>query len=104
MSGSQNYEIMILLSKKFNTNELKPWTLDFTKNLRKFDIYNISVISRGKRNLQYEINEQKEGHYIQINCSSQPKAINNLSKVLNTKLDILRFLILKKVSTKICIK
>ena len=46
----QKYEIMILLTEEFNDSELKTWVFNYAKNLRKFNVCDISVISRGKHN------------------------------------------------------
>lgn len=82
MAFLRKYEIMILLTEEFNESELKRWVFNFAKNLRKFSVCEISVISRGKQNLAYPIETQKQGNYIQINLSSRPKYIKNFSKIL----------------------
>jgi ribosomal protein S6 len=56
MSILRKYEIMILLTEEFNDSELKTWVFNYAKNLRKFNVCDISVISRGKHNLSYSIN------------------------------------------------
>lgn len=90
------YEIMIILTEEFNESELKRWVLNFAKNLRKFSVCEISVISRGKQNLAYSIGSQNQGNYIQINFSSTPKYIKNFSKILNLDNNVLRFVTFKK--------
>jgi ribosomal protein S6 len=59
MSLLRKYEIMILLTEEFNDSELKTWVFNYAKNLRKFSVCDISVISRGKHNLAYPINDRK---------------------------------------------
>ena len=49
----KKYEIMILLTEEFNDSELKTWVFNYAKNLRKFNVCDISVISRGKHQLAY---------------------------------------------------
>ena len=51
----RNYEIMILLTEEFNDSELKAWVFNYARNLRKFNVCDISVISRGKHDLAYSI-------------------------------------------------
>ena len=63
MSVSRKYEIMILLTEEFNDSELKNWVFNYAKNLRKFNVSDISVISRGKHNLAYLINNKNKGNY-----------------------------------------
>ena len=98
MSATKKYEMMILLTEEFNDSELKTWAFNYAKALRKLSASEISVISRGKRDLSYWINNQKKGNFIQINFSSMPKYINNFSKNLKFDTNVLRFLILNKQS------
>ena len=67
MSLLRKYEIMILLTEEFNDSELKTWVFNYAKSLRKFRVCDISVISRGKHNLAYPINDRLKGNYIQLN-------------------------------------
>ena len=92
------YEIMILLTEEFNDSELKTWVFNYAKSLRKFSVYDISVISRGKHNLAYPIDNRVKGNYIQLNFSSMPKYLNNLSNILKMDSNVLRFLVLHKQS------
>jgi ribosomal protein S6 len=96
MSLLRKYEIMILLSEEFNDSELKTWVFNYAKNLRKFSVSNISVISRGKHDLAYPIDNKVKGNYIHFNFSSMPKYINNFSKILKMDSNVLRFLIFNK--------
>ena len=93
----KKYEIMILLTEEFNEIELKRWVFNYAKNLRKFNVCDISVISLGKRNLAYPIERrQSKGNYIQLNFSSMPKYLSNFSKLLKIDSHVLRFLVVKK--------
>ena len=96
MSILKTYEIMIILTEEFNDNQLKSWVFSCAKNLRKFNACNISVISRGKHNLSYSINNRTKGNYIQLNFSSMPKYINVFSNILKMDSNVLRFLVLNK--------
>jgi ribosomal protein S6 len=96
MSIVQKYEIMILLTEEFNDSELKTWVFNYAKNLRKFNVCDISVISRGKHNLSYPINDRTKGNYIQLNFSSMPKYINNFSNILKMDSSVVRFLVFNK--------
>ena len=53
MSVTMKYEMMILLTEEFNDSELKTWAFNYAKALRKLSASEISVISRGKRDLAY---------------------------------------------------
>jgi ribosomal protein S6 len=96
MSVLRKYETMILLTEEFNDSELKTWVFNYAKNLRKFSVCDISVISRGKHNLAYPIDEKMKGNYIQLNFSSMPKYISNFSNILKMDSNVLRFLIFNK--------
>jgi ribosomal protein S6 len=96
MSLIRKYEIMILLTEEFNDSELKTWVFNYAKNLRKFSVCDISVISRGKHNLAYMIKNKTKGNYIQLNFSSMPKYINNFANTLKLDSNVLRFLVLHK--------
>ena len=96
MSLLRKYEIMILLTEEFNDSELKTWVFNYAKNLRKFSVCDISVISRGKHNLAYPINKTIKGNYIQFNFSSMPKYIHNFSNTLKMDSNVLRFVVFNK--------
>jgi ribosomal protein S6 len=96
MSLLRKYEIMILLTEEFNDSELKIWVSSYAKNLRKFNVNDISVISRGKHNFAYPINNQGKGNYLQLNFSSMPKYISNFATPLKIDSHVLRFLVFNK--------
>ena len=96
MTALRKYEIMILLTEEFNDSDLKTWVFNYSKNLRKFNVCDISVISRGKHNLSYSINNRVKGNYIQLNFSSIPKYIYNFSNILKFDSNVLRFLVFNK--------
>ena len=96
MSGIIKYEMIILLSEEFNDSELKTWAFNYAKSLQNLSASNISVISRGKRDLAYWINNQRQGNFIQINFSSLPKYLNDFAADLKFETNVLRFLIFKK--------
>ena len=90
------YEMMIVLKEEFNNRELKTWAFNYAKTIRKLTANEISVISRGKRNLAYLIQNQKRGNFIQINFSSNPNSIINFTNNLKSDNNVLRSLILNK--------
>ena len=98
MSGTVKYEMMILLTEDFNDNELKTWAFNYAKILQNLSASEISVISRGKRDLAYAINKQKKGSFIQFNFSSMPKYLDKFVGDLKFDTNVLRFLILNKKS------
>jgi ribosomal protein S6 len=99
MSATKKYEMMILLTEEFNDSELKTWAFNYATSLSKLSASEISVISRGKRDLAYDIKNQKKGNFIQINFSSLPKYLNEYTKDLKFDSNVLRFLVLNKKVT-----
>ena len=55
----------------------------------------ISVISRGKRDLAYLIFNKTKGNYIQLNFSSMPKYINTFSNTLSLIIDRFPILLIR---------
>ena len=96
MSIVKKYEIMILLTEELNDSELKTWVFNYAKNLRKFSVCDISVISRGKHNLAYSIRSRLKGNYIQLNFSSMPKYITTFANILKMDSHVLRFSVFNK--------
>ena len=96
MSKKIKYEMMILITEIFNDSELKTWAFNYAKTLRKLNASEISVISRGKRDLSYQIKNQKCGNFIQINFSSIPKHIEKFSSALKFDSNVLRFLLISQ--------
>ena len=99
MSATKKYEMMILLTEEFNDSELKTWAFNYAKSLSKLSASEISVISRGKRDLAYDIKNQKKGNFIQINFSSLLKYLTEYTKDLKFDSNVLRFLVLNKKLT-----
>jgi small subunit ribosomal protein S6 len=96
MSILRKYEMMILLTEEFNDSELKTWVFNYAKNLRRFSVCDISVISRGRHKLAYPVQTRQKGNYIQLNFSGMPKYIINFSKILKMDSNVLRFGVFQK--------
>ena len=93
MSISRKYEIMVLLNEEFNANAVKSWSFNYAKNLKKFNVSDLSVTSHGRKRLSYQINQKKAAHYLQINFSTVPKYITNFSSILKLDSNVTRFII-----------
>jgi ribosomal protein S6 len=96
MAKNTQYEMMILLKEEFNETELKTWAFKYAKKLQNLKASDIAVISRGKQELSYSINDCKRGNFIQINFGSLPKAIEIFSSKLKFDSNVLRFSILNR--------
>ena len=92
----KKYELMIILTEEFNDSDLKTWIFHYAKSLRKFNVCDISVISRGKHKLSYSIVNKSRGNYIQLNFASIPKYVKVFRDYLKTDSKVLRAILLKK--------
>ena len=95
MLDKVKYEMMILLNEEFNDSELKTWAFKYAKELQNLGGSEISVISRGKRNLAYSINNQTKGNFIEITFSMLPNGLDQFYKILEFDENVLRSLLLK---------
>ena len=96
MTLERKYEVMILLTEEFNDSQLKAWVFNYAKSLRKFRVFDISVISRGKHNLAYTIENKVKGNYVQLNFSSMPAYVKNIFNTLKLDSHVVRFLVFNK--------
>ena len=95
MSILRKYEIMILLNEEFNASAIKSWSFNYAKNLKRLGVFDLSIISHGKKKLAYKINQKEVNHYIQLNFSTIPKYIKNLFRIFKLDRNISRFNIYK---------
>lgn len=56
---------------------------------------NLKVDKWGKRRLAYEINDQKEGHYVLMNFDGEARTAQELERMMKISDDVLRFLTTK---------
>ena len=100
MAGKIQYQMMVLLMEDFNESELKIWAFKYAKELQSLGASEISVISRGQRNLAYLIDDYTKANFIEINFTCMPKCIDAFSKALKFDSNVLRVLILNKQKEK----
>ena len=53
----KKYEIMVILKGRLNDSELKDWSFNYAKSLKKFNVHNISAIARGEHQFHYPIKD-----------------------------------------------
>ena len=92
----KKYEIMIILKGRLNDTKLKDWSFSYAKNLKKFNVRNISAIARGKHKFHYSIKNTWKAHYIQLNITSKPEYLETLLSSLKKDQTVLRYMILNK--------
>ena len=92
----RKYEIMILLRGRINDNKLREWSFNYAKNLKKFNVSNISAIARGKHKFHYSIKNTWKAHYVQMNITSKPKYLKIFLSYLKKDQKVLRYMIINK--------
>jgi len=90
----RQYEVVYILNptmdeEAINTTMEKIQTLiESSATVEKVDVW-------GRRKLAYEIDDQKEGHYVLINFSAEPDFPKELERVLKITDGVLRYLIVR---------
>jgi len=92
------YEMMVLLNNEFNDDEIKTWSLNYVKTLQKLNASEITVSTRGKLELSYEIKNQRRGNFIEVTFLSPPKSNEVFRNSLKFDSNVLRFLVLNKAN------
>ena len=93
----KKYEIMVILKGRLNDSELKDWSFNYAKSLKKFNVHNISAIARGEHQFHYPIKDTHgKGHYIQLNITSKPKYLRTFLSSLKNDQTVLRYMIINK--------
>ena len=85
--------MMVVLTEEFSNTELKFWAFNLGKALKRLNAKDISLVSRGKRELNYIIKSKNRGNFIQVNFDILPDYIKQLSKDLTSDTNVLRFLV-----------
>ena len=90
---------MVVLPGELLNSEISIWGYYYSGYLvDKFNVSKISITSVGRRNLAYEINNKKIGHFLQINFSSRPEDVKDVIRSLNLDVSVLRYLLTQKVT------
>jgi len=101
MSKYTQYEMILILNEELNESELKTWAFKYARELKDLGALEISVISRGKRNLAYSIKNKNKCNFIEITFSLIPSYLNQFQEIINLDKNILRFLTTKKDIQKV---
>jgi len=94
ISQTNNYESMIVINSAYNENEIKKIIYPYIKELKKLGALSISIVTRGKRNLAYEIENHKTGYFIQLYFDSFPNILPIYKTKLNLDKNILRSVVI----------
>lgn len=89
------YETMYILKTDLPENGLDEALSRYQNILQEQQAESITVQHRGKRRLAYEINNHREGIYIQMNYLAKPGTVEILEKSLRLDEMVIRFLTTK---------
>ncbi len=96
----RHYELLVIL-KPTLTDEEKSSQIESLKDLLGKNEAVIEVIEdKGTRNLAYEIQKHKRGHYYVIYFKAPPSAIAEIERIIRFNEDIIRFLTVKYENKK----
>ena len=90
------YQVTFLLMEFFNDYLLHTWSSDYGRFLQSIGASKISIISKGKTDLAYHIDNQETGFYVQIKFSSTPKVIGAVKQKIDADPQMMRALITAK--------
>ena len=96
----RHYELLVIL-KPTLTDEEKSSQVDFLKDLLAKNEALIEVIEdKGTRNLAYEIQKHKRGHYYVIYFKAPPKSIAEIERIIRFNEEIIKFMTVKYENKK----
>lgn len=89
------YESIIILQPSLDEQGVKSLVKKFTDLIEKNGKVQ-EVQEMGKKKLAYEIQKQKEGHYILFNFDAEPSSIAELERNYKITDEVIKFIVVKK--------
>ncbi|NJM68042.1 MAG: 30S ribosomal protein S6 [Acaryochloris sp. RU_4_1] len=90
------YETMYILRPDLGEEQLDQTITKYQQLLKDQGIQDIDTQHRGKRRLAYEIQNFREGIYIQMNYEGQGQAIAKLEREMRISENVIRYLTLRQ--------
>ena len=90
------YETMYILRPDLNEEQVQQEIAKYKDLLQEQGAYDIEIQHRGKRRLAYEINDHREGTYIQMNYQGPPTQIAVLERAMRLSEEVIRYLTIKQ--------
>ncbi|NEP89797.1 MAG: 30S ribosomal protein S6 [Okeania sp. SIO2C2] len=90
------YETMYILRPDLNEEQVEQEIAKYKDLLQEQGAYDIEIQHRGKRRLAYEINDHREGTYIQMNYQGPPTQIAVLERAMRLSEEVIRYLTIKQ--------
>lgn len=87
------YKLMVILEPPNSEVELRQIASTYANKFRNFGASSVSIVSRGKRNLVYEMGNSKIGYYVEMGFQSSPQILPNCKTNLQLDKNVLRYLI-----------
>ena len=90
------YETMYILRPDLNEEQVEQEIAKYKDLLQEQGAYDIEIQHRGKRRLAYEINDHREGTYVQMNYQGPPTQIAVLERAMRLSEEVIRYLTIKQ--------
>ncbi|HEY8364208.1 MAG TPA: 30S ribosomal protein S6 [Haloplasmataceae bacterium] len=91
----KKYEIMFIIRPNLEDEQRKQVIEYFTNVLTNEKAEIIKIDNWGLKNLAYEINDFRKGHYVVIDVNASVEAINEFNRLARISEDIIRYIIIK---------
>ncbi|CAN1211628.1 Small ribosomal subunit protein bS6 [Tumidithrix helvetica PCC 7403] len=89
------YETMYILRPDLNDQDTDAAIAKYQTILQNNGAEPITIQHRGKRRLAYDIKKHREGIYIQMNFSAEPRTVEEMEKVMRLGEEVIRYLTIK---------
>lgn len=92
----RKYEIMFIVRPDLDDEGRKKVIENFTNILKDQKAEIVKVDDWGLKNLAYEINDFRKGHYVLLNIVAPVEAVNEFDRLARISEDIIRYIIIKE--------
>ncbi|MEB3342769.1 30S ribosomal protein S6 [Okeania sp.] len=90
------YETMYILRPDLTDEQVEQTITKYKDILQEQGAYDLDIQHRGKRRLAYEIDNHREGTYIQMNYQGPPHQIAVLERAMRLSEEVIRYLTVKQ--------
>ncbi|MBD2103791.1 30S ribosomal protein S6 [Leptolyngbya sp. FACHB-261] len=97
---TKSYETMYILRPDLSEEQMDQAIDKYQKQLGELGATTIDTQHRGRRRLAYEINNHRDGIYIQMNYQGEQVMIDTLERSLRLSDEVIRYLTIRRPETK----
>jgi len=90
------YETMYILQGGMDENQIDEAISKYEKFMKEQGATEIEITHRGRRRLAYEIQDNREGTYIQMNYVAAGNAVASLERAMRLSEEVIRYLTVKQ--------